>query len=146
MDEQKYVLALKTAFASEFSFYLKAHNFHWNVEGIYFKQLHDLFGDIYKQVHKQIDKFAEQIRAKGTYTPGSLSKFSMLSEINDEVGNLPAEEMLQALYMDSEKMASIFRLTYEIAEAAGDHGLASFLADQQDAHKKYCWMLTASLK
>ena len=146
MDETKYFLALKTAFASEFAFYLKAHNFHWNVEGIHFKQFHDLFGDIYLDVHEQIDVFAEQIRAKGTYTPGSLSKFSMLSEIDDELGNLSAEEMLQVLYTDSEKMANIFKITYEMAENAGDHGLASFLADQQDAHKKYCWMLRASLK
>ena len=39
--------ASKVAFASTFSFYLKAQNFHWNVEGINFKQFHDLFGTIY---------------------------------------------------------------------------------------------------
>ena len=42
--------ALKIAFASEFAFYLKAHYFHWNVEGPLFSQLHDLFGNIYEEV------------------------------------------------------------------------------------------------
>ena len=42
MDE-KYHLALKTAFASEYAFALKAQNFHWNTEGPLFYQQHLLF-------------------------------------------------------------------------------------------------------
>ena len=66
--------AAKIAFASEFSFYLKAHQFHWNVEGINFKQLHDLFGGIYEEVYDSIDNFAEKIRSLGTYMPGSYTQ------------------------------------------------------------------------
>jgi DNA-binding ferritin-like protein len=40
--------AAKIAFATSFSFYLKAHNFHWNVEGEDFLEYHDLFGKIYE--------------------------------------------------------------------------------------------------
>jgi starvation-inducible DNA-binding protein len=47
--------AAKVGFASSFSFYLKAHNFHWNVEGSDFKQYHDLFGDIYEEVFENYD-------------------------------------------------------------------------------------------
>ena len=47
--------ALKIAFASEFAFYLKAHYFHWNVEGPLFPQLHKLFGKIYEEVYDSID-------------------------------------------------------------------------------------------
>jgi 5-methylcytosine-specific restriction endonuclease McrA len=43
--------ALKIAFASEFSFYLKAHYFHWNVEGADFSQYHKLFGKEYDIDH-----------------------------------------------------------------------------------------------
>jgi len=145
MDE-KYHLSLKTAFASEFSFYLKSHNFHWNVEGPLFAQLHDLFQTIYEEVYGAIDPFAEHLRALQIYAPASLQKFSMLTTVEDENAVPEWREMLQELLVDSERMANIFRITFDMAEANGDHGLSNFLADRQDAHKKHSWMLRSSLK
>jgi len=145
MDE-KYHLALKSAFASEFSFYLKSHNFHWNVEGPLFGQLHELFERIYTEVYGSIDTFAEHLRALQIYTPASLQKFSMLTTVQDENHVPEWSAMLQELLADSDRMAEIFRITFDMAEANGDHGLSNFLADRQDAHKKHSWMLRASLK
>jgi starvation-inducible DNA-binding protein len=145
MDE-KYHLALKTAFASEYAFAIKAQNFHWNVEGPLFGQLHELFERIYTEVYGSIDTFAEQLRALQIYTPASLSKFSMLTKVEDENAVPGFEEMLRELLEDSERMASIFRITFAMAEQNGDHGLSNFLADRQDAHKKHSWMLRSSLK
>ncbi len=144
MDElQK---ALKIAFASEFSFYLKAHFFHWNVEGPLFKQLHELFGDIYEEVYGSIDDFAENIRKTGSYTPGSFQRLSMLTQVDDEV-NIPGpRDMIEELLADSDKMAGICKMVFVIAEREGEHGLADFLAGRQDAHRKHSWMLRATLK
>lgn len=146
MENNKYHLALKTAFASEYAFALKAQNFHWNVEGASFPQLHSLFERIYNEVYDSIDTFAEQLRALELYTPASLAKFSMLTIVEDENDILQEGAMVQELYSDSEKMANIFKLTFSMAEEAGDHGLSNFLADRQDAHKKHCWMLRSTLK
>lgn len=143
---EKYHLALKTAFASEYAFALKAQNFHWNVEGSSFPQLHALFEKIYDAVYDGIDTFAEQLRALQIYTPASLQKFSMLTVVEDE-NEVPAEgDMVSTLLQDSEKMSGIFRLCYEMAEQEGDHGLANFLAERQDGHKKHSWMLRSTLK
>lgn len=138
--------ALKIAFASEFAFYLKAHYFHWNVEGPNFKQLHDLFGLIYEEVYDSIDTFAENIRKVGAYTPGSFTRFSTLSGINDETEVLPPEAMLAELLQDSEKMSEMFRIVFRAAEELGLHGLSDFLAGRQDAHDKHSWMLRSTLK
>ena len=138
--------ALKIAFASEYAFYLKAHYFHWNVEGPNFPQYHELFANIYEEVYGSIDKFAEEIRATGTYTPGSFSRFSILSQIDDELGVLPAEAMLFELLQDSERMEEMFRIVFRAAEELGLHGLSDFLASRQDAHAKHSWMLRATLK
>ena len=146
MEHDKYQLALKTAFASEFSFYLKAHNFHWNVEGALFAQLHELFQTIYEEVYGAIDPFAEHLRALQIYAPASLQKFSMLTTVEDENEVPDWNAMLQELLVDSERIANIFRITFDMAEANGDHGLSNFLADRQDAHKKHSWMLRSSLK
>lgn len=145
--DQKYHLALKTAFASEYAFALKAQNFHWNVEGASFPQLHELFDKIYTEVYGSIDTFAEQIRALEVYTPASLQKFSMLTQVEDEnTENLPERDMVEELLNDSEKMANMFKIVFSIAENNGDHGLSNFLAERQDAHKKHSWMLRSTLK
>lgn len=138
--------ALKIAFASEFAFYLKAQYFHWNVEGMFFEQFHALFGGIYEEVGDIIDAFAENLRKVKTYAPASFSRFSMLSEINDETEVLDAKSMCAELLADSEKMEEIFKITYKMAEANGHYGVANFLADRQDAHAKHSWMLRATLK
>lgn len=138
--------ALKIAFASEFSFYLKAHYYHWNVEGADFKQYHDLFGGIYEEVYGSIDDFAENIRKTGSYTPGSFERFTMLSRIEDDTEIPDALTMAQNLLEDSDKMANIFKLVFSISEKMGEHGLSDFLAGRQDAHRKHSWMLRATLK
>jgi len=138
--------AAKIAFASEFTFYLKAHYFHWNVEGINFRELHDLFGTIYEEVYGSIDDFAEKIRALGAYAPGSNSRFSMLSRIEDETDVLPAEQMVVELLQDSDNMVKIIKKVYDIAEAAGEHGFSNFLAERMDAHRKHSWQLRATAK
>jgi len=145
MDE-RYHLALKTAFASEYAFALKAQNFHWNTEGPLFYQHHLLFERIYDEVYGSIDQFAEEIRALQVYTPAGLQKFSMLTKVEDENAVPDWNGMLQELLADSDKMAEIFRITFDMAEQHGDHGLSNFLADRQDAHKKHSWMLRSSLK
>lgn len=138
--------AAKVAFASEFSFYLKAHNFHWNIVGPDFLEYHDLFGKIYEEVYDSIDPFAEKIRALGTYVPASLSRFSMLSQIDDETQILNQDAMLIELADDNEKMVRLFKMVYDSAEQFGEHGFSNFLAERMDAHRKHGWMLKASLK
>jgi starvation-inducible DNA-binding protein len=144
MDELQQ--AAKVAFATEYSFYLKAHNFHWNVEGSDFKQYHDLFGGIYEEVYGSIDAFAEQIRALGTYVPASYTRFSMLTQIDDETQILPRQAMVEALIVDNEKTVKILKLVFQQSEANQEYGFSDFIASRIDAHRKHGWMLRASAK
>jgi starvation-inducible DNA-binding protein len=137
--------ALKVAFASEFSFYLKAHNFHWNVTGPFFSQLHDLFGDIYEEVYGSIDKFAEEIRSADAFVPASYTRFSMLSEIDDQTNIADDGDMVRILLEDSDKMVKILKFVFDIATAQGEEGLADFIAGRMDAHRKHSWMLKATI-
>ena len=138
--------AAKVAFASEFTFYLKAHFFHWNVEGINFRELHDLFGTIYEEVYGSIDDFAEKIRSLGAYAPGSNSRFNVLSQIDDETSVVPPEAMVAELLQDSDNMVKVLKRVYDIAEAQGEHGFSNFLAERMDAHRKHSWQLRATAK
>ena len=144
MDELQQ--AAKVAFATEYSFYLKAHNFHWNVDGSDFKQYHDLFGVIYEEVYGSIDAFAEQIRALGTYVPASYTRFSMLTQIDDETQILPRQAMVEALIVDNEKIVKLLKLVFQQSEANQEFGFSDFIAGRIDAHRKHGWMLRASAK
>ena len=144
MDELK--KAMKVAFASEYSFALKAQNFHWNVEGSLFPQLHMLFDTIYSEVYDSIDPFAENIRKLGSYTPASFERFSMLSQVEDELNMLEDRAMIAELLQDSDKMVKLLKMVYELAEQAGENGLSNFLAERMDAHRKHSWQLRATSK
>jgi len=134
------------AFASEFSFFIKASNFHWNVTGPDFVQLHKLFGKIYEEVYGSIDGFAENIRKMGAPTPSSLGAFHQLSKIDDCDEMLAAEEMLAALLMDNEKMIALLKFTFQASEEAGEPGFSDFIAGRIDSHQKHSWMLRSMLK
>lgn len=144
MDEL--VTALKQMFANSFAFYLKAHNYHWNVEGPDFKQYHDLFGGIYEEVYGSLDTAAEYIRTLDSYAPGSFSRFAQLSEIEDETKVPTSRVMFERLLADNETLLASIKKAYDLAEAAGDHGLSNFLAERQAAQKKHAWMIRATLK
>lgn len=137
--------ALKIAFASEFSFFIKAQNFHWNVTGPLFPQLHELFGNIYEEVYGSIDPFAENIRKVGAFVPASYAKFSMLTQIDDELDILDDSGMLQELLLDSEKMVKLLKACFDLSTQLGEDGLADFLAGRMDAHRKHSWMLRSTL-
>jgi starvation-inducible DNA-binding protein len=138
--------ASKIAFSSSFAFFIKAQNFHWNVTGSDFLEYHELFGKVYEEVYGSIDPFAEKIRALGTFVPASLTKFNMLSQIEDETNILPKDQMVAELLQDNTKLIQIFKMVYNRAEDAGEHGFSNFLAERMDAHRKHGWMLSASLQ
>ena len=144
MDELKQ--AMKVAFASEYAFALKSQNFHWNVEGSDFYELHLLFERIYNEVYESIDPFAENIRKLNSYTPASFRRFSMLTEVDDELVILPPGAMVSELLEDSDKMVKLIKMVYDVAERESEHGLSNFLAERMDAHRKHSWMLRATLK
>jgi|TARA_R110002126_G_scaffold138051_2_gene282367 starvation-inducible DNA-binding protein len=142
----KLIQAMKIAFASEFAFYLKAHVFHWNVEGPDFNDFHQMFGDIYTEVYESIDSFAENIRKLDAYVPGKFQEMSMIQGAEIDVEVPPAMEMVAILLADNEKLTKLMGMVYKMADAAGEYGLANFLAERQDAHRKHGWMLRATLK
>ena len=137
---------LKVALASTFSFYLKAHNFHWNVEGIEFPQLHSFFETIYTDAWEAVDGIAEHIRTLDAYAPGSLSRFKELSLVKDETNIPTATSMLSKLNEDNDTIIQELFKCQMLAEKNKKTGLANYLQDRIDRHEKHGWMLRATIK
>jgi len=137
---------LKILLASSFVFYLKAHNFHWNVEGPNFAEYHKFLDDLNTEVfEKSIDRTAEFIRVLDHYTPGSLVRFMELSIIKDQVKIPRAELMLAELYEDNLKILALLNAIFPIANEE-NQAIANYIAERIDAHGKHGWMLRSFLK
>ena len=132
---------MKVVLASTFAFYLKAHNFHWNVEGPDFAQYHEFLGNLYEEAFGAVDPIAEHIRALNSYAPGSLTRFAQLSVIDDQINIPNALKMIKELEMDNNKLKDELTKAYKLAETANEAGLSNFLQDRIDIHAKHGWML-----
>ena len=137
---------LKTLLATSFSLYLKSANFHWNVEGPSFPQYHEFFGDFYADIYGSIDPIAEYIRALDTYTPASLTRFTELTLIEDQIGQLPVMEQFSELLADSMTLLAFLNETFKVANAENQQGIANFIAERIDAMQKHNWMIRSILK
>ena len=135
----------KKVLAETFALYLKAHNYHWNVEGPDFPQYHEFFGDFYEEVYGAVDRIAEEIRALGSYAPGSFGRFKELSTIQDETSIPDHMTMVVRLNTDNNTLLNTISTAYKLAEQYNEIGLSNFLQDRYDAHKKHAWMLKSVL-
>jgi starvation-inducible DNA-binding protein len=140
------IQSMRKVLANSFVFYLKAQNYHWNVEGENFSQYHEFFGKLYEEVYGSIDATAEEIRALGDYAPGSLKRYIELTDIEEEVVIPKLEEMLATLLRDNTVVIASLNSAFSEAEKNNEQGLMDFLAGRLDAHKKHAWMLRASIK
>jgi starvation-inducible DNA-binding protein len=137
---------LKTYLASTFAYYLKAHYFHWNVEGPDFGELHAFFSEIYQDAFGAVDPIAEYIRTTEEYAPGSFDRFQELSQIQGQTKVPRARLMLEELLADTQVMINMSKQVFEVAAAEGREDVANFAAERQSAHGKYMWQLKSYLK
>jgi len=138
---EQLVAQLKVVQASVFALYLKAHNFHWNVEGPDFAQYHSFLENLYNELWLSVDAIAEHIRTTKSYAPGSFSRFKDLSVIDDELNIPSAQSMLSKLRDDNVKVIEELVKARAGAESAMAFGIVNFLEDRIDIHYKHDWML-----
>ena len=137
---------LKIVQADAFTLYLKAHYYHWTIEGPNFPQYHDFLQNFYEDVFASVDTFAELIRTLDTYAPGTLSRFKALTTI-DESDTVPdAMTMISNLQNENNSMLITLLKAYEMADAETEIGIANFLQDRIQSHEKHGWMLRSILK
>lgn len=137
---------LKQLLASNFAYYLKAHMFHWNVEGPDFAQLHEFFSEIYEDAYGAVDQMAEYIRTMEEYAPGSFERFQELTQISGQTKVPRAQLMLEELAVDTERMIELVMQVFAAAQADKREDIANFMAERQSAHGKYLWQIRSFLK
>ena len=135
---------LKRLLADSYTLYLQTHNFHWNVTGARFRELHLMFEEHYTELATAVDEIAERIRTLGVNAPGTYAALTKLTAIN-EVEYVPdAEAMIKILLASHEQVVRTAREVLAIAQEGNDESSASLASDRMRLHEKTAWMLRAS--
>jgi starvation-inducible DNA-binding protein len=145
-DRSEIAERLKKLLADTYTLYLQTHNFHWNVTGVRFRELHLMFEEQYIELAVAVDDIAERIRTLDVAAPGTYKEFTRLSSI-DEIDGVPnATEMIEVLLVGHEKIIQTARDVLEVAHQSDDESTVSLVSDRMRIHEKTSWMLRASNK
>ncbi len=137
---------LKRLLADSYTLYLQTHNFHWNVTGMQFRELHLMFEEHYTELAVAVDDIAERIRTLDAPAPGTYKEFSKLSSIDEVEGVPSSEEMVELLTKGHEQVIKTARSVLSIAQEADDESTAALVSDRMRIHEKTAWMLRATRK
>jgi starvation-inducible DNA-binding protein len=137
---------LKRLLADSYTLYLQTHNFHWNVTGLQFRELHLMFEEHYTELAVAVDDVAERIRTLDVPAPGTYKEFSKLSSIKEVDGVPSSAEMVELLTRGHEQVIKTCREVLKIAQNAEDESTASLVSDRMRIHEKTAWMLRATRK
>ncbi|CUT02873.1 Dps family protein [Candidatus Kryptobacter tengchongensis] len=138
---------LSTLLADEYVLYTKARNYHWNVVGMQFNDLHKFFQTLYEELNEYVDDVAERIRTLGGNAIGTLKEFLEATRLKEHPGEYPdAKTMLSNLLNDYETIIRNLRNDIvTVSEKYQDLGTADFLTELMEKHEKTAWMLRAFL-
>ncbi len=144
-DRELIATGLKELLADSYTLYLQTHNFHWNVTGVHFRELHLMFEEHYTELATAVDDIAERIRTLGVVAPGTYKSFATLSNIQ-EVEDIPeAMEMVGILTQNHETIVRTCRKVLALANAGSDESTLALVSDRMRIHEKTAWMLRAIL-
>lgn len=137
---------LTRVLADNYILFLKTRNYHWNVTGPNFSQLHALFQSVYESLDEAGDEIAERIRALGYKAPGSYIEFVTVSVLREEIGEPDSTEMLQQLVLDVEHLVRRTDEVKEVSLMGKDDVTADLLIGQLRSLEKFAWMLRSHLE
>lgn len=134
---------LKRLLADSYTLYLQTHNFHWNVTGPQFRELHMMFEEHYTELATAVDDIAERIRTLDVPAPGTYKAFAELSSIKEVDGMPSAAEMVEILTRGHEQVVKTCREALERAQQGADESSVALISDRMRVHEKTAWMLRA---
>ncbi len=137
---------LKRLQADSMVFFMKTHNYHWNVKGRDFPQVHAATEEIYNTFATVFDDLAERIIQIGGVPHVTLKSVLENASIkeNDKT-QFNSEQILKEVLADYEYFLKSFRELSKISSDDGDVSTQGY-ADSQIAHlEKAIWMIKAQL-
>ncbi len=138
---------LNKLLADEFVLYTKTRNYHWNVEGSNFMEMHKFYETLYEQLDEVIDEVAERIRAIGHYSQGRLKDFIEETNLPEHDYTNDQRQQLSNLLDDHETIIRYLRRDINFFfDDLKDAGTADFVTSLMEKHEKWAWFIRSYLK
>jgi len=149
-DEQRegVVSILNALLSDEYLLYTKTRNYHWNVFGPQFNDLHKFLERQYEELEEVVDQVAERARSLGGFAFGTMTEFVQHTRLKEQPGQYPeARRMLSNLLADHESLIRQLRVDSQTCdEKFHDLGTNDFLIGLMERHEKTAWMFRAFLE
>jgi len=125
----------------------QAKQAHWNVKGMHFFQLHELFDSIASHLDDQADLLAERATALGGTALGTARLVAATSGIGEyDLNAVAGEQHVRALAKGLAQLANAARSAIDFCSERGDQGTADVFTEIVRAADKDLWFLEAHLQ
>ncbi len=123
-------------------FYRKLQNYHWNIEGKDFFQVHAKLEELYDEINEQIDEIAEHIAILGGQPLGTMKDYLEKSSIKEaENKKIKSEEIYNNILSDYEELLKKTIEIKEKSENEKEYSTSSLIDDYIKEYGKIIWML-----
>ncbi|WP_271770309.1 Dps family protein [Aquimarina algiphila] len=123
--------------------YQKLRNFHWNITGPHFFELHAKFEEFYEDAKLKIDEIAERILTLRGKPVSNFSVYLDISNINEASTILTDYEMVSTILEDHKLLLKQLKIVTVAAEEAKDDGTLDITGTYIGEIEKTSWMLNA---
>lgn len=127
-------------------YYQNLRNFHWNVSGPNFFELHAKFEELYTVANVNVDSVAERILTLGARPFSSYGEYIENSGIKEAKDVSDSKKMVEIIRENLNDLLTLERKTLEAANEQDDEGTASLMSDYITEKEKVVWMLSAYLR
>lgn len=135
---------LNKLLADEVILYIKTRNYHWNIEGPNFNEMHTFYEMQFKQLDEIMDQIAERIRTIGHYTEARLADYLKLTNlIEPAYTNFQNDQLKHLLASHETIINNLRRLIPLFADKHKDIGSSDFATQLLVKHEKMAWMVRA---
>ena len=145
-ESKNLVKTLNELLANYQVYYQNLRNFHWNVSGPNFFELHAKFEELYTAANAQVDEVAERILTLGERPYSSYREYIENSGIKEAKEVHDPRKMVEIIRENLNHLLNLERKTLEEASANGDEGTVTLMSDYITSKEKVVWMLSAYLK
>ncbi|HYF68331.1 MAG TPA: DNA starvation/stationary phase protection protein [Ohtaekwangia sp.] len=123
--------------------YQKLRNYHWNVKGSDFFDLHEQFESQYNEARDNIDAIAERIRVFGKTPMSTMKEYLETSEIKETGTDLASDIMVREVLSDYRILLEYMFTVVDAAADQGDSGTEEMVKVFINRLEKHHWMLSS---
>ena len=144
-DSKALIPQLNTLLANYQIYYQNLRNFHWNVSGSNFFELHAKFEELYTTANESVDEVAERILTLGGRPLSSYGEYIEAATITEAGVVEDSVKMVSEIRANLNVLLDIERSVLDAASEQGDEGTVTLMSDYIPAKEKVVWMLSAYL-